>query len=136
MNSNQTFSIKADLDHLSDGVGCFDPVQVVNQMRVAFPQLVEPSRDYLWEACDFIRKSTAEDSDDALRIAVRDMQERGPKILFEIPLADGRTVTGTAERYWVLVSSKEAFPDDFREAFSRFLNSLKFQPIRVSHEVA
>jgi hypothetical protein len=135
MNSKQTFHITARLDHLSDGVGCFDPVQVVNRMRVAFPQLIEHSRDYLWETCDFFRKSTADGSDGALRIAVRDMQERGPKILFEIPLADGRTLTGTAERYWVHVSSKEAFPDDFREAFTRFLNTLYLQPIQVSQEV-
>jgi hypothetical protein len=134
MNSNQTFQIIARLDHLSDGVGCFDPVQVVSRMRATFPQLIEHSRDYLWETCDRIRKSTAEDG--ALLVAVRDMQERGPKILFEIPLAGGHTITGTAERYWVHVSSKEAFPKDFQETFTRFLNSLNLQPIQVFHEVA
>jgi len=93
MNPEQTFTITARIDHLSDGVGCFDPIQVVCRMRGAFPNLIEHSRDYLWESCDFFRKNTTEGSEGALRMAVRDMQERGPKILFEIPLADGSTTT-------------------------------------------
>lgn len=134
MNSQQTFTITAQIDHLSDGVGCFDPIQVVCRMRVAFPNLIEHSRDYLWEACDFFRKSPLAGSDGALRVAVRDMQERGPKIQFEIPLADGRSIKGTAERYWVLVTSKENFPDDFRDRFTEFLKSLRLQPIEVSYD--
>ena len=135
MNPEKEFTITARIDHLSDGVGCFDPIQVVSRMRVAFPNLIEHSRDYLWETCDFIRKSTHEGSEGALRIAVRDMQERGPKIQFEIPLVDGRLIKGTAERYSVLVTSKENFPEDFRERFIEFLKSLNLQPIEVSHEV-
>jgi hypothetical protein len=135
MNPNHTFAIAARIDHRSDGVACFDPIQVVCRMRVAFPQLIEHSRDYLWETCDWMRKLTRPGSDGALRIAVRDMQERGPKVLFEIPLAGGHVVRGTAERYWVHVSSTDAFPEEFRQAFTEFLNSLKLQPIQVSYEV-
>ena|GEM_PF-6283173 len=105
-------------------------------MRGAFPNLIEHSRDYLWESCDFFRKNTTEGSEGALRMAVRDMQERGPKILFEIPLADGHSIKGTAERYRVLVTSKQNFPEDFRDHFIEFLKSLRLQPIEVSHEVA
>jgi hypothetical protein len=64
------------------------------------------------------------------------MQERGPKILFQIPLAGGRVVSGTVERYWVFVTSNEDFPEDFRRAFTQFLNSLKLQSIEVTDEVA
>jgi hypothetical protein len=135
MEPSKTFQIGARIDHLSEGVGCFDPVQVLCRMRVAFPQLVERSRDYLGETCDRIRQYTDQDSEGALRVAVRDMQERGPKILFEIPLAGGRVIKGTAERYWVFVVSSEDFPQDFRRAFTQFLHSLKLQPIQVSDEI-
>ncbi|HWB06232.1 MAG TPA: hypothetical protein VG796_24630 [Verrucomicrobiales bacterium] len=135
MHPGQTFTIIARIDHLSDGVGCFDPVQVVTRMRVAFPNLIEHRRDYLWETCDFIRKSTHEGAEGALRIAVKDMQERGPKIQFEIPLEGGRLVKGTAERYCVLVTAEEDFPEDFRGRFMGFLKSLRLQSIEVSHDV-
>ena len=125
----------ARIDHLSDGVGCFDPIQVVNRMRVAFPQTVEDRRDYLGETADDFRRRTGTAAEAALRIAVRDMQERGPKILFEIPLSSGRVISGTAERYWVMVSSSEDFPEDFRCAFMQFLNSLKLQSIEVADVV-
>jgi hypothetical protein len=131
MNTESSFTIEARIDHLSDGVGTFDPVQVVARMRGVFPELIESPRDYLWETCDRLRKMTGEGVDGALRIAVRDMQERGPKILFEIPLPCGRTVKGTAERYWVSVTSKEDFPSDFRRRFTAFLESLKLQPIQI-----
>jgi hypothetical protein len=136
MEQKRTFHIGARIDHLSDGVGCFDPVRVIGRMRAAFPQLIEQARDYLWETCDRIRQSTGEGSQGALRGAVRDMQERGPKILFEIPLADGHVVTGTAERYWVRVTSNDDFPQDFRRAFTQFLSSLELQSIQVYDEVA
>ncbi len=131
MSSAQTFEIAARIDHLSSGVGCFDPIQVMNRMRVAFPGLVENSRDYLWEACDHFRKNTAPGADGALRIAVKDMQERGPKILFSIPWSGGRSIGGTAERYVVLVSSSEEFPADFRLRFTEFLRALFLQPIQI-----
>lgn len=135
MNPEQTFTITARIDHMSDGVGCFDPIQVVCRMRGAFPNLIEHSRDSLREAADYFRKLTDEGSEGALRSAVRDMQERGPKINFEIPWSDGRLIKGTAERYWVLVTSDENFPDDFRDRFHEFLQSLWLQPIEISHEV-
>jgi hypothetical protein len=134
MEPKRRFTIGARIDHLSDGVGCFDPVQVIYRMRIAFPEMIEHSRDYLFEAVNFLRSRTDAGSEGALRIAARDMQERGPKILFEIPLADGRILRGTAERYWVLVSSDEDFPEDFRQAFNQFLKSLKLQPIEVYDE--
>jgi hypothetical protein len=132
MSSSQSFEICARVDHLSDGVGCFDPIQVINRMRVAFPELVENSRDCLLEACEYFRRSSGEGADGALRIAVRDMQERGPKILFSIPLPDGRSISGTAERYHVSVTSSENFPDDFRRRFTHFLRGLSLQPIQVT----
>ena len=136
MAPGETFHITARIDHLSDGVACFDPIQVLSRLRNAFPELIENSRDYLWETADRLRQITDPDSVAALRIAVRDMQERGPKFLFTIPLPDGRTITGTAERYWISVSSSEDFPEDFRRRFTAFLNGLFLQPIQVSYEVA
>ena len=132
MSSDSTFEIGARIDHLSDGVGCFDPMQVMHRMRATFPELIEESRDYLWETCDRIRQITGDGAEGALLIAVRDMQERGPKILFSIPLPDGRSIRGTAERYWVCVTSSEDFPDDFRRRFTHFLNGLSLQPIQVA----
>jgi hypothetical protein len=132
MEPSKTYTIGARIDHLSDGVGCFDPIQVVYRMRVVFPQLIEHCRDCLWEAADYFRRFAG--SEGALHTAVRDMQERGPKILFEIPLSGGRVISGTAERYWVLVSSEEDFPEDFRRAFTQFLNSLKLQSIEITDE--
>jgi len=132
--STDFFTIEARIDHLSDGVGCFDPRQVMNRMRAAFPELVESPRDYLAEACDYFRRLSGAGAEGAFRIAIRDMQERGPKFLFEIPLSGGLAVRGTAERYWVSVSSKDAdFPEDFRRRFVSFLESLRLQPIEIRH---
>lgn len=134
MSTDSTFKIEARIDHLSDGVGCFDPVQVVSRMRGAFPDLVEDTRDHLWDTCDYFRKLERSDgADGALRIAVRDLQERGPMVAFEIPLPDGQRIKGHAERYWVSVSSKTDFPEDFRRRFVAFLESLTLQPIQVRH---
>lgn len=103
-------------------------------MRVAFPEIIESTRDVLWETCDHFRRLERSDGvDGALRIAVRDMQERGPAILFTIPLSDGRSVSGIAERYRVEVSSQEEFPEDFRRRFTAFLGNLALQPIQVCH---
>ena len=132
MSSENTFKTGACLDHLSDGVGCFDPIQVMCRMRAAFPELIEESRDYLYETFERIRQIASDDSEGALRVAVRDMQERGPKILFHIPLPDGRSVRGTAERYCVFVFSSEAFPENFRRRFIHFLHGLHLQPIQVA----
>ncbi len=132
MEPDRTFEIAARIDHLSDGVGCFDPVQVMSRMRSAFPNLIQDSRDYLWETTDSIRQSTDSGSGAALRVAIRDMQERGPKILFSIPLPDGRSIRGTAERYWVMVTSSQEFPEDFRHRFTSFLHDLSLQPIQVA----
>jgi hypothetical protein len=132
--SLSSFTIEAHIDHLSDGVGCFDPLQVMSRMRRAFPELVENTRDYLGDACDQFRKCSDAGAEDALRSAVRDMQERGPKILFEIRLPDGRFLKGTAERYWVSVTSKgEDFPEDFRRRFIAFLETLTLQSIEIRH---
>ena len=132
MSSDNKFEMGARIDHLSDGVGCFDPIQVMHRMRVAFPELIENSRDILWETCDYMRNSTDDGAEGALRLAVRDLQERGPKILFSISLSDGRSIRGTAERYCVFVTSSEDFPDDFRRRFTHFLYGLSLQPIRVA----
>ena len=132
MSSDSTFEIGARIDHLSDGVGCFDPIQVMCRMRLSFPELVEESRDYLLEAYEGLRRIARDGSEGALRIAARDMQERGPKILFRIPLPDGRSVRGTAERYCVFVFSSEDFPEDFRRRFTHFLHGLHLQPIQVA----
>ena len=129
MSADSSFTIEARIDHLSEGVGCFDPVQVVHRLRGAFPEVIEHSRDYLAETCDRLRKIAG--ADDALRIAVRDMQERGPKIQFEIPLPGGQMIRGTAERYWVLVTSEKEFPADFRRRFTDFLSGLKLQAIQI-----
>ena len=132
MEPDPTFEIAARIDHLSDGVGCFDPIQVISRMRSAFPNLIENSRDCLWETADRIRQSAGPGTDEALRVAVRDLQERGPKILFRISLPDGRSISGAAERYWVSVTSSEEFPEDFRRRFSAFLRGLSLQPIHVA----
>jgi hypothetical protein len=129
MSSDRSFTIEARIDHLSEGVGCFDPVQVVHRLRGAFPEIIEHSRDYLAETFDHLAKIDGADA--ALRIARRDMQERGPKILFEIPVPGERSIRGTAERYWVLVTSEQEFPEDFRRRFTEFLDGLKLQPIRI-----
>jgi hypothetical protein len=127
-----TFEITGRIDHLSDGVGCFDPVQVICRMRGFFPELIESSRDCLWETANSIRQLTSSgQGEGAYLTAVRDMQERGPKILFTIPLTDGRVVRGTAERYWVSAYFTEKFPEDFQRRFTEFLNSLFLQPIQV-----
>ncbi len=122
----------ASIDHLSDGVGCFDPVQVMCRMRLAFPELVEHDRDYLLETYESLRRIGGDGSEAALRIGMRDMQERGPKILFQIPLPDGRSIRGTAERYSVFVFSPVDFPPDFRRRFTDFLHGLHLQPIQVA----
>ena len=135
MSSDNIFEIGARIDHLSDGVGCFDPIQVMCRMRVSFPELIEESRDYLSETYERLRqiaRGGSEGAAGALRIAVRDMQERGPKILFRIPLPDGRSVKGTVERYCVFVFSSEDFPEDFRRRFTDFLHGLHIQPIQVA----
>ncbi|PWU08048.1 MAG: hypothetical protein C5B50_30235 [Verrucomicrobia bacterium] len=129
-----SFTIEARIDHLSDGVGCFDPIQVLHRMRTAFPNLIESTRDYLQETCDAFRTPSEAGAEKALRIAVRDMQERGPKVLFQIPLPDGRSIRGTAERYWVSVTSLGSdFPDDFRQRFIAFLETLRLQPIQIRY---
>ena len=97
-----------------------------------FPELIDGSRDYLWETANRTRQQSGPGSEEALRIAVRDVQERGPKFLFTIPLPDGDFVTGTAERYCVSVSSYVDFPEDFRRRFTAFLSSLRLQPIQVT----
>jgi hypothetical protein len=135
VSSSSTFEIAARIDHLSDGVGCFDPIQVMCRMRGTFPELIEEGRDYLSEAYERLRQIAcdgSEGAEGALRVAVRDMQERGPKILFRIPLPDGRSIRGTAERYCVFVASSEDFPEDFRRRFTHFLHGLHLQPIQVA----
>jgi hypothetical protein len=129
MSTERSFTIEARIDHLSEGVGCFDPIQVVQRLRGAFPEIIEPSRDYLGQTYEDLRKIDA--ASGALRVSIRDMQERGPKIQFEIPASGGHSFRGTAERYWVLVTSKEEFPEDFRRRFIAFLNSLRLQPIQI-----
>lgn len=126
------YEIAARIDHLSDGVGCFDPRQVVCRLRSVFPSLVELPSDPLWETYERIRASDQAGSAGALRIAVRDIQERGPKIMFEVPLRGGGSIRGTAERYWVLVTSPTEFPEEFRRCFTEVLGRLFFQPIQVS----
>jgi hypothetical protein len=39
------YEIAARIDHLSSGVGCFDPQRVVHRLRGAFPALVEHPHD-------------------------------------------------------------------------------------------
>jgi hypothetical protein len=129
-----SFTIEARVDHLSDGAGCFDPIQVLHRMRAAFPDLAESTRDYLWETCDAFRTLSEPGAEKAFRSAVRDMQERGPKFLFEIPLPDGRSIKGTVERYWVSVTSLGSdFPDDFRQRFIAFLETLRLHPIQIRY---
>jgi hypothetical protein len=84
MSSEREFSIEARIDHLSDGVGCFDPIQVMHRMRGPFPELIEESRDYLAETYEGLRR-IAGDGTPALRIAIRDMQERGPRSISGFP---------------------------------------------------
>ena len=135
MSSDNTFEIGARIDDRSDGVGCFDPIRLMCRMRGAFPELIEERRDYLFETYEGIRQIASpgsEGAEGALRVAVRDMQERGPKILFRIPLPDGRSIRGTAERYCVFVFSSEEFPEDFRRRFNHFLHGLYLQPIQVA----
>lgn len=81
MEPERTFEIAARIDHLSHGVGCFDPVQVMSRMRSAFPDLIEDRRDYLWEVAGRLRGFPDSGADAAFRAALRDLQERGPKIL-------------------------------------------------------
>jgi len=90
---------------------------------------LKSTRDHLWEVCYHFRKLDGAEA--ALRTAVRDMQERGPAIQFRIPLSDGHSVDGVAERYWVRVSSQADFPEDFRLRFTAFLGSLTLQPIQI-----
>jgi hypothetical protein len=132
LTSPDTFEIKAQIDPHSSGVGCFDPMRVINRMRVAFPEIVVEARDPLWEPYEYIRKRGGDGAEGALRIAVRDIHERGPKILFSIPAAGGHSIRGTAERYRVGVNSKVEFPADFRNRFTAFLHSLSLQPIHVT----
>lgn len=124
------------MDHLSEGVGCFDPIQVICRLRVAFPEIVEHLDDPLWKTRNQLFLNTQSGSEAAVRVATRDIQERGPKILFEIPVTNGRSIKGTAERYWVLVTSEEDFPEEFRIRFTTFLNGLVLQPIQVSSETS
>jgi hypothetical protein len=53
-----------------------------------------------------------------------------------IPLADGRSARGTAERYSVLVVSSKDFPEDFRCRFTDFLHGLHLQPIELTQPCA
>ena len=124
----------ARIDNLSDGVGCFDPIRVMHRMRASFPELIEDKCDYLRETFNRLREITDDGTrgNDARLTAVRDLQERGPKILFIIPLPDGRSIRGTAERYWVLVTSSDDFPHDFRQRFTNFLHGLSLQPIQIA----
>jgi hypothetical protein len=104
-------------------------MQVIQRMRLAFPEMTENSRDHLWQTCDRLRG--LEQAGNALRVAVRDLQERGPVILFHIPLSGGSLIRGVAERYRVSVSAAESFPEEFRLRFTSFLQSLKLQPILI-----
>src|SRR3954463_14151227 len=56
MSTERSFTIEARIDHLSEGVGCFDPIQVVQRLRGAFPEIIEPSRDYLGQTYEDLRK--------------------------------------------------------------------------------
>lgn len=122
------------MDWNSDGVGCFDPLQIVARMRVAFPELKCDERDHLLDTCKTISRA-ADGESAALRAGVKDLYERGPVILFEIPYSSGRTIKGVVERYVMRVSSDEPLPDKFVEEFTSFLESLKLQEIEITKEV-
>lgn len=125
--------ITIKIDWNSECVGCFDPIQVVARMRVVFPNLITNERDFLLETCKGIAELSSGEMG-ALKTAVKDLYGRGPIILFSIPQPDGSEVTGTAERYWMHVSSAKSFSKEFREKFLSYVNNLCMQKIEIKED--
>jgi len=122
----------ANIDHNSDGVATFDPIQVIARLRAIYPDLEDDFQDHLLSTCKaFAREG---ETNGALKIAVKDLYERGPAIRFRIPLDDGRELRGVAERYWVILSCEDPIPKVHRPRIRAFLSSLFFQEIKVVEE--
>jgi hypothetical protein len=116
-----------------DFVGCFYPTVVVALLRQAFTNVEVMPQDVSWNDYDhFVQHSVGEG---ALRVAERDAQRRGPIWQFHMPMGNGRSIRGHAERYRVLISSEEVIPEPLCSQFLEFLNTLKFAEYVVVESV-
>ncbi|MGJ8641759.1 MAG: hypothetical protein ACSHYA_20380 [Opitutaceae bacterium] len=119
------------LDWNSEGVGCFDPIQLIARLRLEFPETETKECDHLLNTCKAIAELGGNEITPALKSAVKDLHERGPAIQFEIPVSAQKKAKGIAERYWMRVSSEEPFPGEFENRFMKFLLSLHLQNIEI-----
>jgi hypothetical protein len=101
-------------------VGCFDPTIVVVRLREAFPEVkVDPEEYY-----DVFKRLG--EVQGALRIIENDARRRGPIWRFHLPLDNGRSIIGWAERYSVRILDNEPIPEPIRSRFLAFLEGLRF----------
>ena len=135
------FSISAQIEGFgteAHNICCFDPTIVVFRLRQAFPEIIIGPDDHAWRDCAaFTRMNALEPTlssrapvgiDGALRIAERDARRRGPLWTFELPLPDGRTLPGSAERHNVSFQSSQSIPEPYRSRILDFFHEMQFAP--------
>jgi hypothetical protein len=105
-------------------VGCFDPTVVVVRLRKVFPEVTVDQEDFAWKDYDLFKRMGAVEG--CVRVAERDARRRGMMWRFHLPLGNGRTAVGIAERYSVRIHDEEPIPEPVRLRFLAFLEELRF----------
>ena len=113
----------------TDGVGCFDPTNVITHLMAEMPEAVVCLHDYAWKDYEYFLSAGAHEG--ALRTAENDALRRGPMYRFRLRAGGGRMIKGGAERYRIRIWSEEEIPDELKRRFLLFLRSLKFAPVEV-----
>ncbi|HYE75189.1 MAG TPA: hypothetical protein VEF04_17740 [Blastocatellia bacterium] len=124
------FEVVATIKELgTDAVGCFDPTKVILRLTAEMPEVIVCLHDYAWKDYDGLLRIGAGEA--AMRVAESDALGRGPIYLFRLRTGNHQVINGVAERYRVRITSEQEIPEELKQKFLAFLQSLKLDPIEV-----
>ena len=123
------------VDYHETELGVFNPLVLFSRMEHAFPEIEKFGGDHLEDTCASIVELHKNEGSGAVRIALRDLIERGPALRFRIPRSDGSFYVGLVDRQSITVSSLKPFGEVFRTDFEEFLKMLKFPQICINSEL-
>jgi hypothetical protein len=109
-----------------DVLCAFDPNKVVARLCRQFSGTQVDPKDYAWRDFDLFAQHGVVDESGALGVAARDARRRGPVWKFELPVFDGVSVRGSAERHFVSFICESAFPEPLRSRLIGFVEGLRF----------
>jgi hypothetical protein len=110
-------------------VSCFDPTVVIARLRKRFPNVLIGPDDLSRKDIELLSQmKPMQGKEDALLIAQRDAQRRGPIWAFELPQDSDIKILGTAERHRVSFRSDRPIREPLRSEIWAWLRELKYGP--------